>query len=331
MGACSDEGELNGAVGADNLELSKNELKLSNVAGSSTVDITATGDWVAAVVEPAAGTEQAWLTLSKDSGTGSDELRLFVTENTDGAKRTGKVKITMAGAGSTLEQEVTVEQLGADPDILFEFTSEPVSFRGAEVELKVVANIEWEMTIDEQCDWIEVVEEVPATRSFTTDNLKLKIALNTGNARTADLVFNTVGEYKLQRVLTVTQEAVNGTATVEWDKYVIPYKCRTLVIPFVQEGEEQVEDFDAIPSDSWITHNKRESTSSEIVLTIADNEDFLPRTSTVRILDKTITISNTASPTPVSVMTRACQLSPFRVRKAAAVSLRADAAACSTR
>ena len=40
LGACSDDGELNGAVEADNLELSKNELKLSNVAGSSTVDIT---------------------------------------------------------------------------------------------------------------------------------------------------------------------------------------------------------------------------------------------------------------------------------------------------
>ena len=44
LGACSDDGELNGAVEADNLELSKNELKLSNVAGSSTVDITATAD-----------------------------------------------------------------------------------------------------------------------------------------------------------------------------------------------------------------------------------------------------------------------------------------------
>lgn len=80
LGACSDDGELNGAVEADNLELSKNELKLSNVAGSSTVDITATADWVAAVVEPVGDAENMWLTLSKDSGTGNDELRLFVTE-----------------------------------------------------------------------------------------------------------------------------------------------------------------------------------------------------------------------------------------------------------
>lgn len=296
LGACSDDGELNGAVEADNLELSKNELKLSNVAGSSTVDITATADWVAAVVEPVGDAENMWLTLSKDSGTGNDELRLFVTENTDGAKRTGKVKITMAGAGAALEQEISVEQLGSDPDILLEFTSEPISFRGAEVELKVVSNVEWEMNIDEQCDWIEVVEETPATRNFTTDNLKLKVALNTGVARSTELVFKTVGEYKLQRVLKVMQEAVNGMATIEQDEYAIPYICRKLVIPFTQEGDELVEDFDAIPSESWITHNKRESTGNEIVLTIADNEGVLPRTCTVRILDKSVTIFQYGKP-----------------------------------
>lgn len=297
LGACSDEGELNGAVGTDSLELSKKELKLSNVATSSTVDITATGEWLATVVEPATNdAEQAWLTLSKSNGTGNDELRLFVAENTDGAKRTGKVKVTMAGAGSTLEQEIAIEQLGSDPDILFEFTSEPISFRGAEVELKVVANMEWKMDIDEQCDWVEVVEETPVTRNFSEQILKLKVALNTGNARTTELVFSTVGEYKLQRVLKVMQEAVNGVAAIEQDEYTIPYKCRTLVIPFTQEGDEPVDNFDAIPSEAWITHNKRESTSNEIVLTIADNEDFLPRTSTVRILDKTITIFQYGKP-----------------------------------
>ena len=297
LGACSDEGELNGAVGTDSLELSKKELKLSNVATSSTVDITATGEWLATVVEPATNdAEQAWLTLSKSNGTGNDELRLFVAENTDGAKRTGKVKVTMAGAGSTLEQEIAIEQLGSDPDILFEFTSEPISFRGAEVELKVVANMEWKMDIDEQCDWIEVVEETPVTRNFSEQILKLKVALNTGKARTTELVFSTVGEYKLQRVLKVMQEAVNGVAAIEQDEYTIPYKCRTLVIPFTQGGDEPVENFDAIPSEAWITHNKRESTSNEIVLTIADNEDFLPRTSTVRILDKTITVFQYGKP-----------------------------------
>ena len=99
---------------------------------------------------------------------------------------------------------------------------------------------------------LKSVEETPATRNFTTDNLKLKVALNTGVARSTELVFKTVGEYKLQRVLKVMQEAVNGMAAIEQDEYAIPYKCRKLVIPFTQEGDELVEDFDAIPSESWI-------------------------------------------------------------------------------
>ena len=65
--------------------------------------------------------------------------------------------------------------------------------------------------------------------------------MNTGNARTTELVFSTVGEYKLQRVLKVMQEAVNGVAAIEQDEYTIPYKCRTLVIPFTQEGDEPVD------------------------------------------------------------------------------------------
>lgn len=296
FGACSDDSELDGAVGTDNLEVSKKDLKLSNVAGSSTVEISATAAWQATIVEPVAGSGNDWLMLSKESGTGNDELRLFVMDNTAGDKRMGKVKIAMAARGTTFEQEITIEQLGADPDILLEFNANPISFRGAEVNLKVVSNVEWKMDMDEQCDWINVVEKTPSTRSFTEDNLILKVALNAGMARSTQLVFNAVGEYSLQRVMMVSQEAVNGVATVQQDIYNVPFKCGKLVIPFEQEGDEQVEDFDAICSEEWIIHNKRESTANEVVLSLADNDDVLPRTATVRILNQTVTIFQYGKP-----------------------------------
>ena len=47
----------------------------------------------------------------KNSGEGNGDLRLFFTENTGQYKRTGTVKVSMSGAGSTLEQEISVEQL----------------------------------------------------------------------------------------------------------------------------------------------------------------------------------------------------------------------------
>lgn len=291
LGACSSDGDLDEAVTADKLELSKNELKLTNVEGSFTVAVTATGNWTAEVIE----TGSEWLTLSKTGGIGDDEVRLFFTENTDGAKRTGKIKFVMSGTGSALEQVISVEQLGSDPDILFEYSAEPVSFRGGKFICRVVSNVEWDLHIDEKDNWIKLNTKSPVTRNFSIDELTFDIAVNKNVTRTAEIVFNTVGGYSLKKILKVTQEAVNGTAVIEHDQYIIPYKCETLAIPASQEGEETV-DFDIIIAESWLTQDKRNSTSNEIVLKIEDNKDVLPRTSTVKILDKTITVFQYGKP-----------------------------------
>lgn len=118
LSACSSDDESNAGATAAKLEVSKNEVKLSNVDGSFTINVTATSTWTAEVTSTG-----DWLTISKSSGEGNGDLRLFFTENTDGPKRTGTVKVSMSGAGSTLEQEISVEQLGADPDILFDYSS----------------------------------------------------------------------------------------------------------------------------------------------------------------------------------------------------------------
>ena len=81
--ACSSDDEKNEVVSAKNLEVSKNEVKLTNVGGSFTINVTASGDWTAEVVSSNSG----WLTLSKTSGSGNSDLRLFFTENTDDAKK----------------------------------------------------------------------------------------------------------------------------------------------------------------------------------------------------------------------------------------------------
>ena len=60
LGACSSDDEKNEAALANNLEVSKNEVKLTNVGGSFTINVTATGDWTAKVTE----SNSSWLTLS---------------------------------------------------------------------------------------------------------------------------------------------------------------------------------------------------------------------------------------------------------------------------
>ena len=289
LSACSSDDESNAGATAAKLEVSKNEVKLSNVDGSFTINVTATSTWTAEVTSTG-----DWLTISKSSGEGNGDLRLFFTENTDGPKRTGTVKVSMSGAGSTLEQEISVEQLGADPDILFDYSSDPLSFRGGTFTCKVVANVEWELEIAAEYDWIKLKEATPRTRSFVTDEVTFAVDANANKTRTAVLIFKSVGDYTLQRVLKVTQDGVSGEVTIEQDEYIIPYKCPKLVISAPQ-GENPV-DYDAVISESWITQDKKNSTANEVVLNIENNETVFPRTATVEMLDKVITIFQYGKP-----------------------------------
>lgn len=98
----------------------------------------------------------------------------------------------------------------------------------------------------------------------------------------------------MQRVLKVTQDGVSGEVTIEQDEYIIPYKCPKLVISAPQ-GENPV-DYDAVISESWITQDKKNSTANEVVLNIENNETVFPRTATVEMLDKVITIFQYGKP-----------------------------------
>lgn len=290
LGACSSDDETNAAVTTAKLEVSKNEVKLSNVDGSFTINITATSAWTAEVTSAS-----DWLSVSKNSGEGNGDLRLFFTKNTDGPKRTGTVKVSLSGAGSAMEQEISVEQLGADPDILFECSSDPLSFRAGTFTCRVVANVKWDVDIAEEYNWIKMQKTTPVTRSFATDEVTFTVDKNTTETRTAILAFNSVGEYTLQRILKVTQNGVTGEVTIEQDEYILPYKCRTLVISAPQ-GDEPVE-YEVTSSEPWVTQDKINSTLNEVVLNIEDNDQSpLPRMATVTILDKKLTIFQYGKP-----------------------------------
>ena len=61
------------------------------------------------------------------------------------------------------------------------------------------------------------------------------------------------------------------------------------------QGENPV-DYDAVISESWITQDKKNSTANEVVLNIENNETVFPRTATVEMLDKVITIFQYGKP-----------------------------------
>lgn len=275
--ACSSDDEQNGGVTVDNLKLSKNEVKITNVEGSFTINVTASGDWAAEVV----GSNSNWLTLSKENGSGNGDLRLFFTENTDDAKREGKIKVTLLNAGSKLEQEISVEQLGTDPDILLEYSKEVIPFVGSTFVCKVVSNVKWEAVIDEQYSWIkEITPVVPLSRSFVTDNLQFEIAINTATERKGEIVFKTVGDYVMTKTVEIIQDGVKTTLEIDQDEYILPYKCKTLTIPVTQEYPIP---YEIISTETWITLNEEASTANAIVLNIEDNTSKFPRISSIKV------------------------------------------------
>ena len=73
LSACSSDDESNVGATAAKLEVSKNEVKLSNVDGSFTINVTATSTWTAEVTSTG-----DWLLYQKSSGEGNGDLRLFL-------------------------------------------------------------------------------------------------------------------------------------------------------------------------------------------------------------------------------------------------------------
>ncbi len=295
FGACSSDDEKNEAVLTQKLEVSKNDVKVNNVGGSFTINVSATGDWTAEVV----GSNTSWLTLSKTSGSGNGDLRLFFTDNTDDMKREGKIKLTLLNFDSVREQEISIEQLGTDPDILLDYPTDKISYEGGELVVTVVSNVDWETSIADECTWIKRVEN-PNTKAITTTQCKFMIDPNFDVERRGEIIFRTVGDYVLSKTVNLTQEMSNAFLNLEYKEYALPYHYRKLTIP-VDLGSRENARYNIDIDNDFISWNKEESTSSLIVLDIADNDQSdLPRTANIKVrnaaLEETVKVLQYGKP-----------------------------------
>ena len=95
----------------------------------------------------------------------------------------------MSNANTKLEQEISVEQLGTDPDILLEYSKEIIPFSGSILVCRIVSNVEWKVEISEQYDWIEEIDQVmPTAHAFVSDELLFKIEANVAEERKGEIV-----------------------------------------------------------------------------------------------------------------------------------------------
>ncbi|MDL2230236.1 BACON domain-containing protein [Alistipes sp. OttesenSCG-928-L06] len=274
VGGCGSSDDPVDPAQANELELSKDEAKLSNTASSSTVTVTSNGTWNA-TVELGTG----WLTVTPASGTGNGSFRIQAADNSQGDTRPGKVVVTQTKDGATVRREVAVEQLGAGPDILIEYPKDQLPVGGKEVVVTVTANIGWEVQVDAQATgWITVL---PRSRAFATEDCTLRIAPNTGIKRTGKVVFKSTGDYAVSKTAEFTQEAAETKLEIGQDEFILPYTCESLSVP-IDLGDHATQ-YTVTTTDSWIHWDEQASTATQIVLRLDDNTTAFPRTGGIQV------------------------------------------------
>ncbi len=225
----------------------------------------------------------------------------MVTENIDGDTRKGKIKVSQSLNGSTTSKELEVNQLGANPDILIEYSKDILPFQGGEILVSITSNTEWEVSIDEEYDWITVEDKEKVKAAFVTEECKLIIAPNSDVKRTGKAVIRSKEGYVINRTIEIVQEESVAFLSLEQDEFIVPFRCETLAIP-VDLGEFATK-YSITTDEDWITWDEEASTSTQIVLKLKDNDqsDF-PRTADVKItnvtLSETVTLFQYGKPNP---------------------------------
>ncbi|MBB4034234.1 hypothetical protein GGR21_000119 [Dysgonomonas hofstadii] len=294
--SCSDDDAASNAESAKEFALSKETVNLANIEGSGTISVTSGGSWTATVESGA-----DWINLSPSSGNGDSPIRIMVTENIDGDTRKGKIKVSQSLNGSTTSKELEVNQLGANPDILIEYSKDILPFQGGEILVSITSNTEWEVSIDEEYDWITVEDKEKVKAAFVTEECKLIIAPNSDVKRTGKAVIRSKEGYVINRTIEIVQEESVAFLSLEQDEFIVPFRCETLAIP-VDLGEFATK-YSITTDEDWITWDEEASTSTQIVLKLKDNDqsDF-PRTADVKItnvtLSETVTLFQYGKPNP---------------------------------
>lgn len=86
---------------------------LSSEAGSYNVTITANVGWTAT-------SNDSWISIDKNSGTGNTSMLVSVTENNSSDVRTGSITVTQVAGGDDIIKTLNITQLGADLTDLYD-------------------------------------------------------------------------------------------------------------------------------------------------------------------------------------------------------------------
>jgi hypothetical protein len=179
--------------------LTVKEKKVTFEAGQSqrSISITTNIDSWTFTVQPEA---KDWLSAIKSG----NSLVIAVKENTEMDSRSGTIIIR----ADNLTETVTVEQIGQAPAIIVSSEIFTVEAEGGEIDLEITSNIEYEIILPADVDWIHQVES--PTRGMVTHTFKFEIDWNSGEQerQTEILIKQINGD--LQKQVLVIQKGQTG-------------------------------------------------------------------------------------------------------------------------
>lgn len=151
-----------------------------------------------ATVQPVA---QSWM----EARPVGSSLRITVGENTASGTRKGEIKVV----ADNISETITVEQLGTEPAILLSAEIFTVAPQGGDVLLEVTSNIEYDMMLPEEIDWITIDLETRSTEMVKTE-FQIRVEWNTGEEeRRAELLVKQK-DGSLEKKVLITQKPQEG-------------------------------------------------------------------------------------------------------------------------
>ena len=251
----------------DELVLSKSEETVPAKGGEVRVQLRSNVDYEIIMPKNTDWVEQ----IQSDK---TDELVFNVKPNDKTEDR--ETVITVKDKTSDLSQTFTIKQIVGS--IILEDSYFEVDAKGGSVEVNLSTDIDFEVIIPENIDWVTRIE----TKSLEKRTFNLNVQPNSlTEEREAEITVKDVNS-DVAQALTIKQKV--GKIIVEQNEFEVQFKGETISIPYSSDIECKV----VIPesAQSWISVVETKSIESHSVqLSIAFNEAESERTATVTIQD----------------------------------------------
>ena len=256
-------------------------LSFNAEGGEDAIEFNLLCDWKASISEDA-----DWLTLNKYSGnSGRNYIDVTAEENKTIEAR--EAVITIYNDIYEVSKEVTVYQKANDPYITLSNNELEFDKNESSKSIEVESNIPWSATIVSNLDqttitptnWITIT---PTNGDNGTTTLKVTVkGNNTIDIRSADIKIEN-SEYKLSKVLTITQSVGDANASVSSEEISIPSEGDTKSIDI-----ESNTNWKAKCDAEWISLSPTSGSKGETTMSVSTEENPYAesRTTTITIVD----------------------------------------------